>query len=60
MHTRLQEAAEIYSVTDIEDYLRAIEIQSPAHRKLAEHLRYLKQEQNMDGIIEVLNEVRHG
>jgi len=59
MHTQLREAAEIYSVTDIEDYLREIENQSPAHRKLAEHLRGLKQEQNMDGIIEVLSEIRH-
>jgi signal transduction histidine kinase/ligand-binding sensor domain-containing protein/DNA-binding response OmpR family regulator len=64
LHVRLREAAEIYSVTDIEDYLQEIEkhgskIQSPQHLRLAQHLRSLKQEQNMDGILDVLKEIGH-
>ena len=58
LHARLQEATEVYSVTEMEEYFAEMEEISAAHQQLAEHLRDLKQRHDMDSILEVLGEIR--
>ena len=58
LHDRLREAAEIYSVTEMEDYLREMEELGEEHRQLAAHLRDLKQEHDMEGILQILRKVQ--
>ena len=60
LHGRLREAAEIYSVTEMEDYLREVEELGEEHRQLASHLRDLKQAHNMEGILKALGEIQRG
>lgn len=52
---RLRQAAEYYSVTDIEDYLIEMEQLGAAEQELAVHLRQLKQQQDMAGILATLD-----
>ena len=57
--SRLREAAELYSVTEVEECLDELEATDAAGRQLATHLRLLNQQYNMDAILDILKEVRH-
>ena len=59
LHERLKETAEIYSVTQMENCLKKVEELGATKRALAAHLRTLKQQHDMDSILNVLAEVRH-
>ena len=59
LHERLKETAEIYSVTQMENCLKKVEELGATQRALAAHLRTLKQQHDMDSILNVLAEVRH-
>ena len=58
LHDHLREAAELYSVTEMEDYLREVEELGEEHRQLATYLRDLKQEHDMEGILKALGEIQ--
>ena len=58
LHDRLREAAELYSVTEMEDYLREVEELGEEHRQLAAHLRDLKQGHDMESILKVLGGIQ--
>ena len=60
LHARLQGAAKVYSVTEIEDFLKEMEDLGEDQRRLAGHLRGLKQKQDMDSILATLRAVPHG
>ena len=60
LHARLQEAAEVYGVTEMEEYLNEMEGLGKDQRRLAGHLRALKQKQDMSAILTILGDVRHG
>ena len=55
----LVKAAEFYSVTEIEGYLREMEGLGEGERKLASHLRDLRRQHDMEGIIELLGTIDH-
>jgi signal transduction histidine kinase/ligand-binding sensor domain-containing protein/DNA-binding NarL/FixJ family response regulator len=57
MHTSLREAAEYYSVTNIEEHLREMERLGDGHAQLATQLRTLNQDQDMDGILQLLERI---
>ncbi|MBT4501082.1 MAG: response regulator, partial [Gemmatimonadetes bacterium] len=56
----LVKAAEFYSVTEIEGYLQEMESLGEGERRLASHLRDLRRQHNMEGIIEILGTINHG
>ncbi|MDA0336492.1 MAG: ATP-binding protein, partial [bacterium] len=60
LHTRLREAAELYSVTEIETYCSELEQLGDSGRDLAAHLRSLSQRQDMGGILTALESITHG
>ena len=60
LHARMQEAAEVYGITEMEDYLKEMEDLGEDQRRLAGHLRGLKQKQDMDSILATLRAVPHG
>lgn len=60
LSARLKRAAEFYSVTQIESLLAEIESLGPMHGRLAAHLRALRQQHDMEGIVTVLEAVRNG
>ena len=59
LHDKLREAAEIYSVTEMEDYYKEMEALGDDYEKLAVHLRGLTQQHDMDAILDILQEVPH-
>ena len=58
LHGRLKETAEIYSVTQMENCLKEMERLGDAQRSLAGHVRKLKQQHDMESILNILAEVR--
>ena len=60
LHDQLRESAELYSVTEMEDYLQEMKELGEEHRQLATHLRDLKQNHDMEGILRILGEVQSG
>jgi signal transduction histidine kinase len=58
LHTRLQRAAELYSVTELETYLKELEQMGEGPRKLAAHLRDLRQQHDLEAIVELLRNIR--
>ena len=60
LHARLQEAAEVYGVTEMEEYLTEMEGLGEDQKRLASHLRSLKQRQDMNAILSILGDVHHG
>ncbi|MFH1568369.1 MAG: response regulator [Gemmatimonadota bacterium] len=56
----LREAAELYSVTDIDDCLNRVAGLGAAPADLARHLRDLNARQDMVSILRILDEVEHG
>jgi CheY-like chemotaxis protein len=59
LYARLHEAAELHMVTEIEGCLEAVEQLGEAPRRLAGHLRGLRQNYDMASILNTLGEVRH-
>ena len=57
---RLRRAAELYSVTEMEEYLREVEPLGEVPRKLAAHLRGLRQRHHMAAILSILGNLRSG
>ena len=57
--TGLKKAAEFYSVTQIEGYLREMEQLGETPRQLAAHLSDLRQRHDMEAILAVLENVDH-
>jgi len=54
LHTKLLEAAELYSVTELEGYFNDVAQLGEEHQKLAEYLRDLRQKHDIDGIIDII------
>jgi len=59
LQQKLREAAELYSVTEMEDYLNELEQISNEHHRLAAHLRQLNQNQDMNAILTILADISH-
>ena len=57
LRAQIVEAAELYSVTEIEQYCAQLEQAGEAEQQLADHLRLLSQRQDMDGILTTLQRV---
>ena len=57
LRARLREAAELYSVTELEEHLKELAELGDAQARLASHLRGLTQRQDMDAILSVLKQV---
>jgi len=55
----LKEAAELYSVTELESYLDEVSQLGEDGHLLAEHLRGLSQKYDMEAILNVLSEIKH-
>jgi CheY-like chemotaxis protein len=55
----LRRAAELYSVTEMEDYLKEMERLGEGPQRLAVHLRELRRRHDMSGILALLGETRH-
>ncbi len=58
LHARLQEAAELYSVTELEGYFSEMEQLGEGHQQLADHLRGLRRKHDIEAIISILQDVR--
>ena len=56
---RLQDAAELFSVSDIEECIRELDGFNGETKKLAAQLHALRQQHDMDGIIALLEERQH-
>ena len=54
LHARLLEAAELYSVTEMEGYFTEVADLGEEHRKLADHLRELRRKHDIESIIGIL------
>jgi CheY-like chemotaxis protein len=54
----LLQAAEFYNVTDMEDYLKAMEGLGEDQQRLAAHLRELRQRHDMEAIIDLLGRIQ--
>ncbi len=52
------EAAELYSVTELEGYFSEMEELGEGHQKLADHLRGLRRKHDIEAIISILQDVR--
>ena len=55
---RLRRAAELYSVTEVEEYLQEVEQLGEASMKLSTHLRSLRQRHDMEAILAILGNAR--
>jgi CheY-like chemotaxis protein len=58
LHAKLQEAAELYSVTELENYFNDLENLGEGPQKLAAHLRDLRRKHDIDAILQVLQELK--
>ena len=54
LRTRLLEAAELYSVTELEGYFTEVATIGGEHRKLADHLRALRRNHDIDAIVHII------
>jgi len=59
LRSGLVKAAEFYSVTEVEEYLREMEDLGEGQRRLASHLRKLRRQHDMAGIAELLGSMVH-
>ena len=57
LHARLKEAAELYSVTELEGYFNEVEQLGEPHKRLAGHLRELRRRHDIESILRILQEV---
>jgi hypothetical protein len=58
IYLSLKEAAEVYSVTELGRYLDAVAKLGEDGQLLAEHLRQLSRNYDMEAILNILSEVR--
>ncbi len=58
LHARLQEAAELYSVTELEGYFSEMAQLGEREQRLADHLRGLRRKHDIEAIISILQNVR--
>ncbi len=58
LHGRLLEAAELYSVTELEGYFSEMEQLGEGQGRLADHLRGLRRKHDIEAIISILQDVR--
>ena len=59
LSARLRRAAELYSVTEVENYLREMEELGNEEQQLAAHLRTLRQRHDMEALLKVVAKIRH-
>jgi len=59
LFAHLKEAARLYSVTELEEYLDEVQALGAEGQRLADHLRTLSREYNMVAILNILKEIRH-
>lgn len=57
LHKRLLEAAELYSVTELEGYFNEVAKLGEEQRKLAEHLRELRRKHDIEAILGILQDL---
>lgn len=57
LHTRLQEAAKLYSVTELESYFDEMATLGEMPGKLAEHFRELRRKYDIESILSILREI---
>ena len=55
---RLKEAAEIYSITELKQYLGELDKHNPDIYRFADHLRELVEKEDMEEILNLLNQVQ--
>jgi signal transduction histidine kinase/DNA-binding NarL/FixJ family response regulator len=60
LYTRIMEAVELHSVTEVKEYLDQIEKLGPEGRQLASWLRDLVQRYDLEGVRRALEQVRRG
>jgi len=58
-HERLHNAAELYELSDIEDLLEELESNESSFQGFVTHLNQMLSAYDMDGILEVLKDIRH-
>ena len=58
LRDHLRQAAEVYSVTELEIYFNELEQLGEAHRKLGHHLRGLRQRHDVESIIHIVENVQ--
>ena len=59
LHRELLEAAELYSVTELERCLSELEDLDEGGEKLAGHLRDLRRKHDIESIVEIIREIKH-
>lgn len=59
LYQKLHEAAELYSVTELETYIEEVEALASEYQPIATHLRQLNLDQDMDTILTLLAEIHH-
>ena len=59
MVASLRQAAELYNVTQMEEHLKQMEELGEEAGQLAAHLRGLRQQYDMDGIVAILESIQH-
>ena len=57
LHTRLREAAELYSVTELEGLFNELAELGEAEARLAERLRGLRREHDIEGITRLIDDL---
>ncbi|MBT7596352.1 MAG: hypothetical protein HN559_15710, partial [Gemmatimonadetes bacterium] len=55
---KIAEAAELYSVTEIEGFCRELEKMDEPQQRLARRLRDMSQQQDMDGILTLMEQTK--
>lgn len=58
LHAALLEAAELQSVTEIEEYLQQVSSLGEAGRHLAQRVRALLRSYDLEAVVELLQQVR--
>ena len=58
LHTKLLEAAELYSVTEMEGYFNDIVELGEGHQELADYLRELRRRHDIESITAIIQDIR--
>ena len=59
LHRDLLEAAELYSVTELEKGISELERLGEGREELAGHLRDLRRKHDIESIVEIIREIKH-
>ena len=57
LRDQLQDAAEVYSVTELEQHFNTLEALGEPHQQLARHLRELRRVHDVDGILSIIQDL---